>query len=553
MLIKKEKFCVDVYNEGFNLISEGEEVFFFNVKTTVNDDENEKIESFEHMSENTFQWVSKSSIWDKKIYTLIIEEENLIYSVKVHGSGKLGKVMYLNESDFNTSGYYLPAIHGEGEVNPHYLMTKSCINDLMFLTPPPLCYIFDMEQNPMITGVGLLTEKGKYNFDYFNYEYKDNRCSFVTDFYEYTKVCGEFELPSIIVNVGKNEEDILRKYADYHYVHGYCNKDEKKPFKWWYGPLFCGWGDQWVCLTKKQEKDINWAEQIEGKPVEEIIASALDASNENEYRKMLNSCKEKDITITAVIIDDKWQKEYGTLEADTNKWPDMRKFIDECHSKGLKVKLWVKLWNCEGLPDEECVLKDGKAIYVDPTSPEYIKRLEKSLYRLLSNDEGCYNADGFKLDFANVMPLGEGLQIHEKGVYGIELLKRLLSLFYKISKQIKPDALISTSCAHPYFREVTDMFRLHDYYAASNNGFSNLQARTMLGTTMLGDDILVDTDGMSGARRRDAMLGFRNCTKFGIPDLYGVELFSFLSDDDWKEVSEIYKNYHDSIDKKFND
>ena len=78
MLIRKEKFCVYVYNEGFNLISEGEEVFFFNVKTTVNDDENEKIESFEHMSENTFQWVSKSSIWDKKIYTLIIEEENLI-------------------------------------------------------------------------------------------------------------------------------------------------------------------------------------------------------------------------------------------------------------------------------------------------------------------------------------------------------------------------------------------------------------------------------------------------------------------------------------------
>ncbi len=550
MLIKKEKISVEVKKDGFDLISNGEEVFFFNIKTTVNDDNEEKNYLFEQLSENTFRWTAESNLWDKKLYTLKIENDMLIYSVKVEGKGKLGKVKYLCGTDFNTSGYYLPAIHGEGEVNPHYLMTRSSENNLTFLTPAPLCYIFEMEENPLSVGVGLLAKKGTYNFDHFNYEYDNMRCSFVTDFYEYTQVFKEFELPSIIINTGKNEEDVLRKYAGYHYDNGYCNKDIRTPVKWWYGPLFCGWGDQWVSLTKKQKsknKELNWAEQVEGKPVEEIILSALDASNETEYRRMLKQCKEKDITISAFIIDDKWQKEYGTLEADKSKWPDMRKFIDECHQQGLKVMLWIKLWNCEGLSKEECVLKNDEAIYVDPTSPAYIKRLEKSLYRLLGSGEGCYNADGFKLDFANIMPLGEGLKIHEKGIYGIELLKRLLSLYYGISKKIKPDALISNSCAHPYFREVTDMFRLHDYYAASNNGYSNLKTRTMLGKTMLGDDILVDTDGMSGSRRRDAMLGFRNCTKFGVPDLYGIELFGFLTDEDWMEVSKIYKEYYQSI------
>lgn len=110
-----------------------------------------------------------------------------------------------------------------------------------------------------------------------------------------------------------------------------------------------------------------------------------------------------------MIIDDKWQKEYGTLEVDPNKWTDLRGFVDEQKAKGIHVLLWFKMWDSEGLPEDMCVkgvapvpvmANSANRPMTDPTNPKYREFLKKAIYHLLSSDEGCCNADGFKLDFA---------------------------------------------------------------------------------------------------------------------------------------------------------
>ena len=163
-----------------------------------------------------------------------------------------------------------------------------------------------------------------------------------------------------------------------------------------------------------------------------------------------------------IIIDDKWQKEYGGALPDPEKWPDLRAFTDAEHRKGRRVAMWFRSWSPEGLSQEECIEYLCTACGADPTSEKYRARMRETIHTLLSDEAGCYNCDGFKIDFANCMPLGKYVSCHEQGVYGVELLKRFFTMMRDFAKAVKPDALINCSCEHPYFDEIVDQARIHD-------------------------------------------------------------------------------------------
>ena len=173
------------------------------------------------------------------------------------------------------------------------------------------------------------------------------------------------------------------------------------------------------------------------------------------------------------------------------------------------------------------------------------------IHMILSDEEGCYNVDGFKLDFADALPKVGGWTAYEPNLFGIELLKRNIQNIFEISKKIKPEALITHSNVHPYFGEYTDMVRLHDYYACCNTGRSNMEKRTSIARAAYGDDVMIDTDAPGGFRRRDALQCFRHQAEYGVPDIYGIKLYSFFTDEDWAEVKQIYDSYIREMDEKF--
>jgi hypothetical protein len=211
--------------------------------------------------------------------------------------------------------------------------------------------------------------------------------------------------------------------------------------EWWRSPIFCGWGAQSHLAESQGARAPDYARQ----DVYETFLQSLDAANVNPG---------------IVVLDDKWQSTYGENYADESKWPDLPGFIDRQHSLGRKVLLWLKAWDLEGLPGEECIQNAAcLPIAADPSNPAYERRLRASIQRMISSQG--YDADGFKIDFTARIPAGPGMKLFGD-TWGLELMRLYLSILHSESKRIKPDALIMSHTPHPYLEDVVDMIRLND-------------------------------------------------------------------------------------------
>jgi hypothetical protein len=112
-----------------------------------------------------------------------------------------------------------------------------------------------------------------------------------------------------------------------------------------------------------------------------------------------------------IVIDDRWQAEYGTATVDETSWPDLAGWIAGRHAAGQRVLLWWKAWDPEGIPAEECIRDaGGRAVSVDPSNPAYREHLTAIVRELLSPDG--LDADGFKVDFTQRAPSGMTLTAH---------------------------------------------------------------------------------------------------------------------------------------------
>jgi len=498
-----KKLTYKIGEKSFKIYHKDYECFELNIGCAVNSvvcddvDEEGYLLSQEKLGDKeVFTWTGRSNIWEKKEYILEIYKDNFLFRVKIYGEGTLGKVDYFSRSSYEFSRYFIPNPLGGALTLPQYHSPEQDGTVAMqYSTPPLLGFSFEFENGWL--SMGIAPQPGNYNFEKFDYEYARSGCfALSTDFMGYTKVNGEFELPGIMGGFGSDEYDALASYADGLYEFcGYKRKSWSDSPRWWYGPLFCGWSEQAAMNPENQ----------------------FDAANQKNYEDMSRRLDEFGLKPTAIIIDDKWQTSYGESLPDPEKWPDLRGFTDREHEKGRKIVLWFKSWNHEGLDADECVRWYSLPQGADPTSPLYIKRVEDTLYKLLSSEDGCYNCDGFKIDFANVMPHGKNLKSYGN-VYGIELLKELMKLIYNTAKSIKPDCLINNSCSHPYFAEVTDQCRLHDYAGTQRSAWTVMSYRYRLYQAAM-PGVLIDTDTVR-SNYRETLDYINRCGELGAPDLY---------------------------------
>ena len=161
---------------------------------------------------------------------------------------------------------------------------------------------------------------------------------------------------------------------------------KKTPPKFWHGPMACGWIQQFA------ENGLQW--------------KGSDAAREPVYLDYIDRLHRAGLYPRCLIIDDKWQTEYGTDIADPDKWPDLRRFADERRAEGIHTLLWFKIFDPEGIPGEAVVTADDGDRRVDVSHPAFLKILDDALYRILSPDEGCYDCDGIKIDYAFQIPIG---------------------------------------------------------------------------------------------------------------------------------------------------
>jgi hypothetical protein len=459
-----------------------------------------------------------SSIWQRKIYSFYCYPERFNYSMEIHGMGDLLEAQYFG--GFHSaeprwgSGFFWSGQNFKEGFTPepnftedyHFEPGESASIGLTgvplpgkgdwFFTPPPFCFCFKGKKNWL--GMGVEAGPGENLYSEYSYHAKNN-CFYLSLSYDgRTQVYGKYLLPKIGFDFSDGKYKVLAAHvkANNNNVRNLANPKHRMP-NWWQEPIFCGWGEQ--CYLSA----------VEG-------GSAQDYSRQQLYDRFLSQLASQKISPGIVVLDDKWQQSYGENLVDKQKWPALPEFSRNQHSQGRKVLLWLKAWDPEGIPVGECITNaGGMPIGVDPTNPDYERRLRNSIVEMLSPDG--YDADGFKIDFTARIPSSPGVKMHGN-LWGLELMKKYLWIVYDETKKVKPDALIMTHTPHPYFADVVDMVRLNDINI--DHDVNSAMARRAKVASIACPNALIDTDNWPMKNKAAWRKYLKLQPELGIPSLY---------------------------------
>jgi len=279
---------------------------------------------------------------------------------------------------------------------------------------------------------------------------------------------------------------------------------------WAWRPMVCGWGQQ-VAWS-------NLASAGSSLPVgSPITPGAGGYATQEAYEQIAAILAAIRLPYGTLTIDLGWSK-CLTIPEPRAEWPDLRGFIRRQHEQGKKVLLWLGAWNPDGLPRElQMPHEPGLADCADPTNPEFRRRLREAIANVIA-PAGC-DADGFKLDFTGDLPRGRGYHPACPGLWGMELLRDYVALIHEAMREAKPDAVLETHCANPYFADLTEMLRLNDLFGPREDVRPMMEFRATM-ARLAHPGCPIDTDNspfISATSWRDYL---RYQPRLGVPSLY---------------------------------
>lgn len=374
---------------------------------------------------------------------------------------------------------------------------------------------------------GLATPPGQHTYSEYRYEAGQGAFSLRLSYEGQTAVDGLFQTPGLLFLFDQPDPYRgLERYAQVLEEMGLVEPTPAQPRRpaWWTEPIFCGWGAQCGLAVQLANG-----------------SRGPDLCHQRHYDRFLETLEAQGLIPGTVVIDDKWQRHYGTCFVDEEKWSDLPGWIRRRHQAGQRVLLWWKAWDPEGLEPEECVLGSlGQPIAADPSNPRYEATLRRAVRRMLLE----YGADGFKVDFSSRVPLGPGLK-HQGPEWGVELLHKLLWILYDEAKRVKPDSLVINHAPNPYFRDVADMIRLNDVNVESPVIEQMIHRAKVARAVCPG--LLIDSDNWPMANRAAWLEYMRVQADLGIPALYFVSHFDFskepMLEEDFALVREVWERH----------
>lgn len=283
----------------------------------------------------------------------------------------------------------------------------------------------------------------------------------------------------------------------------------------WSGPVYCTIGDQayqaMLDTGSIAEKNFDFY------------------ATQDFTQKMLDLADSKGLRFKMLIIDAGWMKSVGLWDCHTGRFPDMRAFIDEQRKKGLHVVLWYTPYDtqfngvCEYIerehPDWRLKNKKGETRQLlDYTNPAVRDFVAERIRYLLSDEEGCLNADGLKVDFYYHLYDESGFSFYDPAYGSGELLQyKVLKHIYDCCKRVKPQAYIEGSSANPMFNDTQDACRLNDDVTGDQKTY--LKRAWIVSQTDCG---VADTDDWWSYKDYFTELTLKKCA-LGIPAIYAVK------------------------------
>jgi hypothetical protein len=522
-----------------------------------------------------------SNIWERKIHRYIFRNETIEYSTEVHGKGRVDRAHYFRgvhqEAEIaSVPGFtrvFTPQANfiekQEFHVNEYQAIGAGNYKEVcdtvwgFALHGGPLCFVCHDGEEPTFMSAGILAEPGEYGFKAFemNYMSEDDKKNipdnivgteaFSLAYDGHLTVDGRWETPKLLMRFSQNKKSALKQYLNDLTEYGGIVKRENPYDEWTYEPTFCTWHEQVALgMNEIQNNNLSFAQTEGGNHF-------FNKLTQDNCCRWLGILEKHNINPGTIILDAKWQKNVGDPVVDEEKFPDLRGFVDECHDKGIKVILWYNGWDRDGVPDEECCLLDAKPVAVDPTNPAFRLRVKNYMKRLLSDEAGCYNADGLKVDGMTATPLGTSLK-NEGGLYGFEFARALLELIHKEAKSVKPDCAIGQFTAFPYFADLCDFARTGDLYTVKGDPNSTNKFRAMIQELVM-PGVAIDTDG--ALRFNYALPDIEVLTaqeEIGVPCLYQaehliqrrnlcIESIQLMDEEKYKIIAESWRHYRQKI------
>lgn len=385
---------------------------------------------------------------------------------------------------------------------------------------------------------------------------------------------GTYKMPSVLITFPKDEWDGIRLFRQKLIDLGLYTPQKPKFSEipsWWKNPFLCTYGDQML-------------EDIVGNPLppKTIIKNNIDDNVDPGYKHISQTPMwwEKDdlcvdnvqlsesVALQAIdeawvtdyvdiaerdwgfkninlIIDDAWQLPHAFEPAvATDRFPDMRRFIDGMHKRGHHVILWqtsmfdvvsngfetraqrlnvLSDYKYEGVNDPGRYFAerglDARAIdYTADNARQFIREICEIMF---GSGEGQFDADGVKLDFIGMTrdPAKTNTYMHpERGIGARELLL-FYEMFHEEAKKVKPDVLIDCTVGDPRFEHAIDFNRLHDTHCGTIE--KDLRAAV---ASYACPGLPIDSDGalmfVSWLRTH-----YISSAIYGIPSLYYVKYF----------------------------
>ncbi len=318
--------------------------------------------------------------------------------------------------------------------------------------------------------------------------------------------------------------DALERYTRWLDEKGFSTRASAHDAYWHHLPIFCGWAEQ----------------TVESVPIGEAPNTLATQAN---YEKWIGVLEQRGMPVGTIILDDKWQQNYGTFEVDTRKWPDLKGFVAAQHAKGRHVLLWVPLAQGEGLPAELCITVNGRCAGADVGKPEYEGFLRARVHHLVAD----IGVDGFKEDWVGA-PTQAGLPL-SGGVAGLEFVRRFQWILYDEAHKAKADAMVETQTVNALFRESSDVTRLNDIWYGTRNVPDALRLRARI--AHISGWPLVDTDNASSTTQREWWDYMQAQPSIGIPALYFITRTESTqeapTDAQWSALNGIWQAYIDQL------
>ena len=514
---------------------------------------NVRMVSQEHQADSErWQVSADSSLWSDRCFTWTFFSDHIEFQQSARGDKPIQRCYFFSNgiserwtnggspgvfanSTIYASKYFSPSPNHADQYEFHIAMPQSVgvgseeqdptsayhperMNGLF--APPPLFLSFGSLNAWASIGIG--DHPGQYRFNAL--EYSGSRyagASFWVNYAGYISAATGFSSPVAAIHFGYSQYDTLSSYVSWIDQKGFGTQARYPHAAWHRKPIFCGWAEQ--------------TRQASEQKVE-----AHDLATQANYEQWLAVIESRDLPIGTIVIDDKWQRQYGTFDVDERKWPDLKGFIARQHAKGRHVLLWVPLAHHEGVPDALCVKHDGQCVAGDVTNPQYESFLRSKIHHLVAD----LGVDGFKEDWVSGAPPDLQLQMHSP-LFGIEFIRRFQYILYDETHKCKRDALVETQTPNPLFRESSDVLRLNDIWYGARDVVSMMKTRARI-AHIAGWD-LVDCDNASSTNLEEWWNYMLQQPSIGIPALYFVYQTESTKEEvpqsQWKRLSEIWKAY----------